>query len=40
MQVICANREVERSFEIGCQTEFLAELPGMFLGNILQDEAV
>ena len=40
MHVIAAHAEIERAFEIGCQPEFLAQLPGVLLRNILRDEPV
>lgn len=40
VQIIRAGAEIERAFEIRRQTEFLTDLPGMFGGQILHDEAV
>ncbi len=38
MQVVGADAEIERTAEIGRQPHFLAELPGMFVGQIFADE--
>ena len=40
VQIIAADAEIERPAEIRCQPEFLAELPGMFVVQILRDQPV
>ena len=40
MQIIAADAEIERPAEIRRQAEFLAELPGMFVVQILRDQPV
>ena len=40
MQIISADAEIERAAEIRSQPEFLAQLPGMFFGQIFRDKPV
>src|SRR6185437_7552111 len=40
MQIIAANAEIERPAEVGCQTQFLAYLPGVLLAQILTDKPI
>ena len=40
MQIIAADAEIERPAEIRSQPEFLAQLPGVFVGKILGDKPV
>ena len=40
MQIVAADAEIERPAEIRSQAEFLAELPGMFVVQILRDQPI
>ena len=40
MQIIAADAEIERAAEIRSNPEFLTELPGMFVVQILRDQSI